>query len=443
MPSRFPIVLFLLALLVGLPLRARAQVAPSSTMSGMGSGTSWIPAAVGLPGRHLTLGEWGLMLHGAATAQVDRQSGPRGATQFGSINWGMVMATHALTGGQFTLRGMFSLDVLGVSPRGYPLLLQSGESYHGQPLHDRQHPHDVVMEVGTLYDHPLAGPVGFELYAAPVGEPALGPSAFMHRSSAMDIPTAPIGHHWQDATHISYGVVTAGLFTAHWKVEGSAFNGREPDANRWNIDPIRLDSYAGRISYEPNTEWVASASYGFLASPDALSPQESEHRITASLMRGVAFGHEGTWASTAIWGANAHSGVSGLAHSVLVESEVVIDRRNSVFGRAEFVQTNADELAVDPAVLGVSSAHLFPVSAISFGYIRELTTWTAATIGLGAMATVNVVPAVLRAPYGSRTPTGVLVFFRWRPLAAPMDGMRMDGMRMDGMTSSAMRPHVR
>lgn len=429
----------MLALFASLLLAARvpAQVMAPASMARMGSGTSWIPAAVGLPGRHLTLAGWGLMLHGAATAQLDQQDGRRGGTQFGSINWGMGMATHGLAGGQLTLRGMFSLDVLGVTPRGYPLLLQSGESYNGQPLHDRQHPHDVVMEAGALYDHPIAGPVSVEVYAAPVGEPALGPTAFMHRPSALDIPTAPIGHHWQDATHIAYGVVTAGLFTSRWKIEASAFNGREPDQDRWNIDPIRLDSYAGRISYEPSPQWAATASYGFLASPDALSPQQSEHRITASLMRSVTFGRAGTWASTAVWGANAHSGVTRLANSVLVESEAVLDRRNTVFGRAEFVQKNADDLAVDPTALGVPAAHLFPVSAVSVGYMRDLTNWTRGTLGLGAMATVNAVPVVLQSTYGSRTPIGLMIFFRLRPLAASMHGMQMSAMTSDGRLSQA------
>ncbi|MDE3174238.1 MAG: hypothetical protein KGN74_14300 [Gemmatimonadota bacterium] len=437
MASRLDYRLLLPALLFAAPVCARAQAAAPGPTHGEGSGTSWIPAAVALPGRDWTTGGWSMMLHGLATAQWDRQDGRRGNSQLGSINWGMIMGGHPLAGGQLTLRGMASLDVLGVTPRGYPLLLQSGESYNGQPLHDRQHPHDVLMEAGALYDRPLAGPVSVEFYAAPVGEPALGPTAFMHRPSAMDNPTAPIGHHWQDATHISYGVVTAGVFTPRWKIEGSAFNGREPDQNRWNIDPVRLDSYAGRVSYAPTAEWTASASYGFLASPDALHPQQSQHRITGSLMRSIALGNGGTWASTAIWGANAYSGVSGLASSLLVESEAVLGSRNSVFGRAEFVQKNSDDLALDPAALGVSATHLFPVAAVSAGYVREFANWTHATLGLGAMATVNFVPVGLERSYGSRTPVGFLVFFRLRPLASAMAGMQMHGMMPGGMMPNA------
>ena len=37
---------------------------------------------------------------------------------------------------------------------------------------------------------------------------------FMHRPSAADDPFAPLGHHWQDATHEAFGVVTTGLTRA-------------------------------------------------------------------------------------------------------------------------------------------------------------------------------------------------------------------------------------
>ncbi len=153
---------------------------------------------------------------------------------------------------------MLSLDALGVGGSGYPLLLQSGETYNSQPIHDRQHPHDAFMEVGAKYSHKLTNGAGVSLYAAPVGEPALGPVAFMMRPSAMDNPIAPIGHHWQDATHVSFGVLSVGLFTGRWNLEGTWFNGREPDDQRWNFDPIKLDSWSGRLSFSPDAHWSLS-----------------------------------------------------------------------------------------------------------------------------------------------------------------------------------------
>src|SRR5262249_33652192 len=171
-----------------------------------------------------------------------------------------------------------------VTPRGYPLLLQSGESFHGEPLHDRQHPHDFWMELGAIYERAISKRVAVELYAAPSGEPALGPVAFMHRPSAMDNPAAPLGHHWQDATHIAFGVITAGVFTHRLKLEGSVFNGREPDENRWDFDPIVLDSYSGRATFNPDSNWSFTAGYGFLKNPEALEPAVSLHRLTASAL---------------------------------------------------------------------------------------------------------------------------------------------------------------
>ncbi|HEY0779308.1 MAG TPA: HAD family phosphatase, partial [Gemmatirosa sp.] len=223
-------------------------------MTRTGSGTSWVPDSTPMYARMFDAGSWGLMFHGVAFGQYDHQGGPRGASQVGSVNWGMLMAAHNLgratadgggTGGRLELRGMLSLEPFTVGARGYPLLLQTGEAYHGRPLHDRQHPHDLFMELAALYERPLAPDLGLQLYAAPVGEPALGPVAFPHRPSAAADPFATLGHHWEDATHISFGVLTAGLFTRVVKLEGSVFNGREPDDVRTNFDyrGRSLDSY--------------------------------------------------------------------------------------------------------------------------------------------------------------------------------------------------------
>ena len=405
------------------------------SMDRLGSGTTWIPDAVSLPSRQFSAGAWNLMLHGFVFGQYDAQGGTRGADQFGSLNWGMLMASHELAGGRFQARTMLSLDPLGVTNHGYPLLLQSGETFRGVPLHDRQHPHDFWMELGAMYDRPITQSVGLSLYAAPSGEPALGPVAFMHRPSAMDIPSAPIGHHWEDATHITFGVLTAGLFTHQWRLEGSVFNGREPDEERWGFDPIKLDSYSGRVSYNPDDHWALNASYGFLKSPEAITPDVSMHRMTASAMYGRHLGADGQLATTIIWGANKHSDRSGLAHAALVESEAVLDRSNTIIGRFEFVQKTAGDLVLDTPPLGFPSSQSFKVGAMSLGYIREILPMRVATLGLGAMGTMNVVPQSLQAAYGSRTPLGAFVFLRLRPIASKRGSMA--GMRsMDGMETS-------
>jgi hypothetical protein len=407
------------------------------SMDRLGSGTTWIPDAVSLPSRRFSAGAWNLMLHGFIFGQYDSQSGARGSSQFGSLNWGMLMATHELAGGRLQLRTMLSLDALGVSPRGYPLLLQSGETFDNAPIHDRQHPHDLWMELGAMYDREITKTVGFTLYAAPSGEPALGPVAFMHRPSAMDIPTAPIGHHWQDATHISFGVLTAGLFTHDVRVEASVFNGRDPDQNRWDFDPITFDSYSGRVSYNPNAHWALNAGYGFIKSPDALTPDVSEHRVTASAMYGKKLGADGQLATTFLWGANGHSDRPGLSHSGLIESEAVLDRLNTVFGRVEVVQKSADDLALVAAPFNFAPTQSFNVGAISLGYIREILPMRAATLGFGAMGTLNIVPQTLEAAYGSRTPLGLFVFVRLRPIASRDAGMSgMKGMSPMGGSMS-------
>jgi hypothetical protein len=379
------------------------------SMERLGSGTTWIPDAVPLPSRHIMAGSWMLMLHGIVFVQYDDQGGPRGDQQFGSLNWAMLMASRDLMGGRFQARTMLSLDPATVTNRGYPLLLQSGETYQGERLVDRQHPHDFWMELAAMYERALTRDVGVSIYVAPSGEPALGPVAFMHRPSAMDNPIAPLGHHWQDATHISFGVVTAGIFGHHWKLEGSVFNGREPDEERWGFDPIRLDSYSGRFSAHLDSNWTLAAGYGYLKSPEQLSPNASTHRATASVLHGRRIGSDGQVAVALVWGANSHDGKT--SHSGLVEAEVV-DNRNTIYGRLEFAQKTAEDL-----VLGTFTPETqFNVSALSLGYIRELGKTRGATLGVGFHGTLNLVPSSLEPSYGSRTPVGGMVFVRLRPL---------------------------
>ena len=384
------------------------------SMERMGSGTTWIPDAVPLPARHVMSGSWLLMLHGFGFVQYDKQGGPRGDDQVGSLNWAMLMASRDLLGGRFQARTMLSLDPATVTNRGYPLLLQSGETYRGQSLFDRQHPHDFWMEFAVMYERALSRSIGVTVYAAPSGEPALGPVAFMHRPSAMDNLVAPLSHHWQDVTHISFGVLTGGLFGRHWKLEGSVFNGREPNEERWGFDRIRFDSYSGRFTAHLDSSWVVSAAYGFLKSPEALTPSESIHRVTASLLQGRKLGMDGQIASSVIWGANRHSGRT--THSVLAESEAILNRRNTIFGRVDVGQKTAGELVLPSGPGGFAPDSTFTVTALSVGYIRELVRSSKATVGVGFQAGLNVLPAALAPIYGSRTPAGGMLFVRIRPL---------------------------
>ena len=406
------------------------------SMERMGSGTTWIPDAVSLPSRRRMLGDWMLMAHGFVFAQYDKQSGERGDDQFGSLNWGMLMATHDFAGGRFQARTMLSLDPLTVTNRGYPLLLQTGETYKGQPLHDRQHPHDFWMELGALYQREINKGLAWSIYAAPSGEPALGPVAFMHRPSAMDNPAAPLGHHWQDATHVTFGVLTGGIYSRKWQLESSVFNSRDPDENRWDFDPIRLDSYSGRLTVNPDAHWSMMGGYGYLKSHDALAPDESLHRKTASVLHGARVGAEGQWASALIWGANKHNTETRWSNAFLVESEAILDRHNTFFGRSELVDKGADDLVVDNPVVtrngtvlpGFPASRRFNVGALQLGYIREVARTHWATIGLGTAGTLNFVPAALEPYYGSRNPTGVFVFLRMRPFHSSRSSTRMNDM---------------
>ena len=222
------------------------------------------------------------MAHYNLFAGYDRQNGERGDYQWISTGWGMLMESRSLWGGGLVRRQMLSLEPWTTTKGGYPLLLQTGEEVDGEPLHDRQHPHDLFMEIAAVYSRPLSDSLAFQVYVAPSGEPALGPTAFPHRMSAFSDPLAALSHHWQDSTHIAFGVLTAGVLTRKIKLEGSWFNGREPDDERYDFDFRPLDSYSGRISVNPTPSLSFQASYGYLKSPEELHPEESVHRLTAS-----------------------------------------------------------------------------------------------------------------------------------------------------------------
>ncbi len=251
--------------------------------SSEGSGTARLPGFEGgMHGLHIPAGDWMLMAHGYVTLDYTDHKGPRGAELLYSTSMLMLSGERRFTGGRLQLRSMMSLEPT-MSARGYPNLFATGETADGQPLVDRQHPHDLFMELTARLDIDVGEKASVFLYGGPVGEPALGPSAFMHRGSAANNPEPPITHHWFDSTHITYGVVTAGLATPHWQLEGSAFRGREPDEDRWDIETPRLDSWAVRASWSPTPNWLAQVSHGFLKAPEGVHAGENEYRTTASV----------------------------------------------------------------------------------------------------------------------------------------------------------------
>ena len=269
------------------------------------SGTGWQPAAT--PG-HLwmkSLGGWDLMAHGVVFVDYNQQGGPRGAGKAESVNWLMLMEQHPVGRGTILFRQMFSAESLTSPHPGFPELFQTGETYHGQPLVDHQHPHNVFAELSLYYTRPLTDKISWLFYGGPVGEPALGPVAFMHRASAAELPMAPLSHHLQDSTHTSFGVVTTGLIVDRLKIEGSLFNGREPNEQRYGIQLAALDSWSARLSIAPSPRWTTQYSYGRLEHPEALEPG-SERRQSASIEYVRPFDH-GSWATSAIWGRRAGS----------------------------------------------------------------------------------------------------------------------------------------
>ena len=367
------------------------------------SGTAWQPASTPMQGISFASDGWTGMAHGSLDLVYDHQGGPRGETKTFSESILMLMAQHAAGPGTLTLHAMLSLDP-AMGADGYPLLLQTGETADGvHPLVDRQHPHDLFMELSGTYSLPIGAASSLFLYAGYPGEPALGPAAFMHRVSGMDDPSAPITHHWLDSTHITYGVVTWGLVHGAWKVEGSVFNGREPDQHRWNLDAARLDSWSGRISWNPTADWALQTSYGYIKSPEQLEPTVNQHRITASATYNRFLG-DGNWQTTLAWGRN-YDEPGHVLDGVLLESAFSFGD-STVFGRIEDAQK--DELFAPPSPL---AGRVFRVAEASLGYVYDLPIAKHVALGLGAMGTVDIVPNAIQPAYGA-APVSWMPFVR-------------------------------
>lgn len=266
------------------------------------AGTNWLPRSAAMGGRHFAAGDWSLSGHAMATVIGVRERGPRGDDAVFSTNYAMLGGSRALGPGTLSVAVMGSLEP-AMGPRGYPLLLQTGESADGtSPLHDRQHPHDLVMELGALYTAPVEAGLDVFVYAAPVGSPAFGPLPFMHRASADGLMRAPISHHTQDAAHITYGVITAGVISEQrLKLEVSAFNGREPDERRWNVEPPRFDSFATRVAIRLGANVALQASVAQASSPERLHPGIDANRLSASLTWNRPLVN-GSWQTTAAIG---------------------------------------------------------------------------------------------------------------------------------------------
>jgi hypothetical protein len=369
------------------------------------TGTSWMPASTRMPGIHRMADEWLFMSHGFLMAIFDDQGGPRGGTKFVSENMFMFTAQRDFGDSTFALRNMISIEPATIGCKGYPLLLQTGETCNGvTPLIDRQHPHDFLMELAAVYTYRFSAEHSLFAYFGYPGEPALGPPAYIHRFSAFFNPEAPITHHWLDSTHIVFGVATIGYVHDWLKIDASIFTGREPDQHRWGFDSPRFDSYSTRLSINPTKNIAAQVSYSWIKSPEQLEPNVNTQRTTASISYNKAW-RASNWQITAAWGLNSNSPGPNL-NACLLESAVELNHMHVLFGRAEYAAK--DGLFVPPSP---NSAKVFNVGKLDLGYIFEFPVIPYTLWGLGFVGSASFVPNSIRSAYGG-TPLSYMAFLR-------------------------------
>jgi hypothetical protein len=396
-------------------MKMNSQYSLDVPMNRDGSGTSWVPDETPMYAYMINGKKWMTMIHGSIFMRYNNQdlfkSGSRGGSKADAPNWLMAMTQRQVgKNGLFSINTMFSLDPFLVGPGGYPLLYQTGESYKGQKLVDRQHPHDLFDELSVNYTQRVTKDADVSLSFGYPGEPALGPPVFMHRLSAMNDPDAPLTHHYADATHITFGTSTLGFRYKDFKLEGSIFTGREPDEYRYNFDPMRFDSYSVRLSYNPSKEWALQVSNGWIHSPESDEPLQNVDRFTASAIYTKMLGDDSYIATTLVYGQNHFSDNGKTLPSVLLESSWQM-HKTAIYGRYEYVQKDADELDLT----GTYPLNPdFMINAITLGVNRILATVKHTNLTAGVQSTLNVSPSELRTLYGS-TPVGFEVYLRVSP----------------------------
>lgn len=387
------------------------------SMSRQGSGTSWMPDSS--PMFMKPLPRWNgfdVNLMGSASLNYADAGGRRGDSQVFSNSMAMLMLRRESAGGTVLgIQLMGSLDPVFNGKRGYPDLFQTGETNNGQPLRDRQHPHDLFSEIAVSYSRPLSKKVRAIAYGGIVGEPALGGPMFMMRPSGMENPESPISHHWFDSTHISFGVATLGVAVEDkWKLEGSAFNGTEPNENRYDIDPIKIDSYSGRLSYNPTKDWSMQISYGYLKQPEpVLEPGVSQHRLTASLMHSRQMSNGDNASMAVFFGRNIKAGEEP-TNAIGVEG-TYFRGKDAYFARLERVEK--DELVGVPA-------GTYTINKLTFGGVRNIAERDGYEIGVGGFLGLHAFPSNLEPFYG-KNPVSFGIFLRIRPsrMQHGMEGM--------------------
>jgi len=379
---------------------------------------------------------WTTMMHGYAFLSANRQGGPSGEREFESENHFLLVSSKLWAGGKLSLLGTFTLEPATIPPRGSAELFQRGETYHGVLLVDRQHPHDLFVQLGASWERVLAFGTKLRLSLAPLGEPALGPVAYPHRVSASENPTAPLSHHYQDSTHIAADVATVGLEAGIFTLEGSAFHGREPDENRWDIEQGRLDSWSGRLTARPTRELSFQISSGHLEHPESAEPGNQTRSTASVTYQKTTAG--GFIAATAIAGRNRTK--DGPEWGNLLEWTWKFAGKNFLYGRLESVDRDLYELINKRQRPGNVPRERTLVQAGTLGFVRDVSWFGNVETGLGGDVTLYSFTSRLDSVYGRR-PVSLHGFIRIRfGSHSGMSDIDHSHMSMQGMAQPPKSP---
>ena len=377
-----------------------------------GTGTSWLPDASPLNAAVPHIGNWGLLVHGNVYTGYDYYNSKRGGKRFMGRNTLMGSVFRTFEKSEVLFRLAMSFEPLTIGPKGYPQVLQTGQTANGERIHDKQYALDFFREFAAMYSWEVTKNWAGTVYAALAGEPALGPVTFTQRVSASADPLAPLGFQAQEASHASFGVITVGAHTRTLKLEASWFNGEVPGDHRFTLALRKPDSYSLRINWNPGSHWSGQVSYGFLERPVPSDPRH-QHRVSSSMSYTNWTASDAGFAATLSFAERIDTNLDSSA-ALMLETYWNIDGHHAVFGRAELSQKTARELVLE------GGGELYAIGSLAGGYIYYLGPFITLSPGLGARVSINPMENDLKRDYGTQCALGGMIFAQLRTSALPI-----------------------
>jgi spore coat protein U-like protein len=314
-----------------------------------------------------------------------------------STNWFVAGAQRTLGSRGFVLvRGRASLEPFTIpDDDGYPQMLQYVSPESGGVLVDRMRAQDLIGEAALDAGFRFGASALIHVYAAVVGDPALGTAPFALRASGSDFAEAPFAYDVQEPFHDATSVVTLGFASRILTLEGSVFHEAVTFGDHTEIDNGDIDSSSARLTITPTPNLAIQVSRG------TLGEDAAERKVSTA---SIAYGSENA-AATALWTRRERE---GLPTETAYGFELALrGTRNTAIARAEWV----DRPAGFPDTLSTTATE--QTTHFAVGYIFDFIATPTFRAGAGVNIDYHTQSHELPDRYGHK-PQSIYAFIRIR-----------------------------